>query len=520
MAERPSSGPPERSRRGSLVAPTAATRQQPSTHQKVSPKADAMAGSRAVEPCVQDDREGSGPHGAAEGAQQVQRTGRAREVNGFDPAVDDVHHRRADHGDTDAAYQEGHGDHRVRRCLSELGKRCRPDQDERDAGKDQGPGSEGVDGAVDQKRTCRGAHPLWREQQTRLPCRQATPVLQVERQQERRTEDRGTQHDQGDGCRAEGRPGEEPGIDQRCACRPQPVHHETDEHPHAYEDRRLRHRPRRHLDVADLGQAEDQHGKAGRQQRGTAEVERRARPRGRCRRHVTAREHHRGQPDREIDVEQPRPVGDAEDRSADERAEDRGQQGDHRDHTDDPARPPRSCRPREQGLPGRGQQPASEALQNPERHQAGHRPGERAEQRAGRKTRHRDDPGPAAAEPVRQPARRGNGGDDREQVGGADPLDLGDRGTELVGKCVDADGDDRRVQRRHERTEHQDERDAQQRRVDRLGPFGRHVSPTRGWIPAHRFAFTAGMSRSRRGRWRAAPTHAESARRAPGSLRW
>ncbi len=108
------------------------------------------------------------------------------------------------------------------------------------------------------------------------------------------------------------------------------------------------------------------------------------------------------------------------------------------------------------------------------------RPRHARQRRAGEEEADRDDVQALGAEAVCRPAGERDHGGEREHVARRDPLDRGQGRVEVLGQGVDRDVDDRRVEDRHERADHDDGRDADQRAVKDLLARWRVLGRRRG----------------------------------------
>jgi hypothetical protein len=91
---------------------------------------------------------------------------------------------------------------------------------------------------------------------------------------------------------------------------------------------------------------------------------------------------------------------------------------------------------------------------------------EAAEDGAARERDEREDVDVLRAEAPRRPAGERDDGGEGEQVPGDDPLDVGEGRVQVVPEGVESDVDDRRVEDRHDRPEHDDGSDAPDVRLD------------------------------------------------------
>ena len=178
-------------------------------------------------------------------------------------------------------------------------------------------------------------------------------------------------------------------------------------------------------------------------------------------------ERQRGDPDRQVDEEDPAPGDVVDEIAAEDRAQDRAEQ--HRDaddahHAADAA-----------GAGGAGedrhaerhQHAAAEPLEDAEADQRLRRPGDAREQRAGQEEGDREQVQALGAEAVGGPAGERDHGRQRERVAGDDPLDRREGGVEVTRQRGDRDVDDRGVEDRHHGAEHHDGGDGQEPAVER-----------------------------------------------------
>jgi hypothetical protein len=119
---------------------------------------------------------------------------------------------------------------------------------------------------------------------------------------------------------------------------------------------------------------------------------------------------------------------------------------------------------------------AGEAVDDPECDQGARRPGEATERRAGTKDRHRGNPYPPRAKSLREPAGQWYDHRKREQIARRYPLDGVERRVELVGKRLERDVDNRRVEDRHDHAHHDDRGDEPDLATKPL--------PGGSWVPA------------------------------------
>jgi hypothetical protein len=103
---------------------------------------------------------------------------------------------------------------------------------------------------------------------------------------------------------------------------------------------------------------------------------------------------------------------------------------------------------------------AADPLQDAEDDERLDVPREAAQERPEREEHERRHVDASCTEAVGGPARDGQHGGDGEQVAGHHPLDLVERGGEVLGERLQRDVDDRRVEHRHDRAEDHDDRDA------------------------------------------------------------
>ncbi len=148
----------------------------------------------------------------------------------------------------------------------------------------------------------------------------------------------------------------------------------------------------------------------------------------------------------DVDEEQPAPVGQMQDQTAEYGPEDRTEGGGHGDDRHDLADVAAPGRLHEQCGHQRHHDAGGGTLEDPEGDQAGRVPGQRAQQRAEQEPAEGRHPQPTSAEPRLRPAGQRDGDEHGEQIAGAHPLDGGERGAEVLGQVVEGDADDGGVQ--------------------------------------------------------------------------
>ncbi len=116
---------------------------------------------------------------------------------------------------------------------------------------------------------------------------------------------------------------------------------------------------------------------------------------------------------------------------------------------------------------------AADALEDAEGDQLTRGAGEPAERGSGREEHERGQVDALGSEAAGGPARHRDHGGDREHVAGDHPLDRGERRVQVAAEGVQRDVDDRRVEDRHDRPDHDDEGDPPDVALDPIGGRGR-----------------------------------------------
>jgi hypothetical protein len=216
---------------------------------------------------------------------------------------------------------------------------------------------------------------------------------------------------------------------------------------------------------ADPGQAVDDRGQCGRQQRQAEDVQ----PlpvRRRVRREAAPGEDEREDADGHVDVEDPPPADVADDQPADDRAEDRPDQGGQADDRQQAPETPPAGRAHQHGLQDRHDQPAADALDHPEGDQGTRVPRDAAQHRSGQEHQQRDQPHAPRAEPFRRPGGHRDRHAERQQVTGDHPLHGRHRGVQVAPQRVEGDVDDHAVQQWRHRADDQNPGKLEQRRIE------------------------------------------------------
>ena len=185
------------------------------------------------------------------------------------------------------------------------------------------------------------------------------------------------------------------------------------------------------------------------------------------------REHERGDPDRQVDEEDPAPGEVVDEPAAEDRAEDRPEQHRHADDRHHAADAVRAGGLREDRHAERHQHAAAEALQDAEGDQRARPPGEAGEHRAADEEGDRDHVQALGAEAVGGPAGERDHGGERQRVAGRRPTGSSTATCRTRARACDRDVDDGHVEDRHDRAEHDDRGDEQDAAVELVVVGGR-----------------------------------------------
>ncbi len=235
--------------------------------------------------------------------------------------------------------------------------------------------------------------------------------------------------------------------------------------------------------AARVAQAENERGDAGAEQGQARQVQVRPRP-GRVRGvrgHVPRGQEQADEAERHVDPEHEPPAEVGQDRAADERAEDRAEQGGQRDDGDGPAERLASRGLHDQRGQHRKHDAAAGALHEAPGDQRVDVPGQAGADRADQEDGESRHPQPLAAEALQPPGGQRHRDAQGEQVTGADPLDRRYRCVQLYGQGVQGDADDRGVEDDGQRADNEDQGTLEHLRVDPVlarirGRAGGHVA--------------------------------------------
>ena len=417
-----------------------------------------QAGDARRDLALEHDREQRRPDRGGDALDHVQRARRLRDLLARHRLVRDRHRRHDRAPEPDADHEQRGGEDGVRRPGPDLRECRRAGEADDDSHRDYEPRADAVGQPARERHRNRRADALRHEQH---PCRKralAANELVVQRQQDQRAEERDPEQEVRGSGRREAAAGEQRDVDECAAPAPPRMHGEEREERDAGCDPGNGRRVAEAAVRAGFGHPVDEHGQPRRQQRQAAQVESR-----RCIRprlgQQPLRGDERGNAHRQVDEEDPAPARRADDRAADDRAEDRPEQHRHADDAHHAPHPLRPCSPGDDRLPDRHDQAAAEPLEDAEGDQRVDRPGDSRERGARHEQGQRRHPDALGAEPVARPAGERDHAREREQVARDHPLDRRDRGGEVASERRDRDVHDRRVEDRHDRAEDDDRPD-------------------------------------------------------------
>ena len=217
---------------------------------------------------------------------------------------------------------------------------------------------------------------------------------------------------------------------------------------------------------ARVGQAEDERRDARRQQREPEDVQLRLDRGGVVPRQVPRGQNQARDAERHVHPEHEPPAQVGQDGAADERAEDRPEQGGQRDQGDGPAERLAPCGLHDQRRQDREQETAADPLDDPPGDQGVDVPGQAGADGPDQEHGQREHPQPLAPEPPQRPGGKRHRHAQGEQVAGGDPLNGRDGRVQLGRERVQGDADDGGVEDHGDEADHQDEAGLDDLRVD------------------------------------------------------
>jgi hypothetical protein len=440
-------------------------------HQKVWPKALARGAAISARPAPEteaiESRLPLAPGMAsaigradrsAHALDDVQGAGGARDGGAVERRVGGRHRRHHRRAERDAADEEDDADQPERRVAVQQRERDGGHRHQRDPERGHAPAADAVGERAGDRHGQRRAQPLRGLQQPGVERALAAGDLEEQRQQQHRAEEGGGDQEGGHRRRGEGALGEQPHVDQ-WPRGPQRVQDEGADQQHPGEQRQPGGDGAQAAVRRGLGEAEDEQAEAGGEQRQAEQVEAAGVLGGLGARQPAQPHEDADDADRHVDVEDPAPRQVVDDQAADHRSEHRSHEHGHADDAHHAADALGAGRLGQQDHADRHDHAAADALHDAEGDQRGQVPGQAAEDRAGDEEDDRGQPHAAGAEALGGPAGERDDHGQGEQVAGGHPLHVIERGVEVDAQRLQGDVDDRGVEDRHDRADHDDGRD-------------------------------------------------------------